>query len=169
MEISSWKTEGTSNMRHHIVKFSGTKTHIGQTLKIRQSTGSAFCRFLLGGILIITNNPKVAKGKWEYEVIYLEQSYLSVLERVRDEIHKGALLLMHPLYGSIKPNQSPYRSIVLKVGSGLDEKSLYLIEDALQKTKDFLKDKRVLVNTKEILEDYQEVDFDLFSQAIKRL
>lgn len=68
--------------------------------------------------ILITNNPKVyAAYKDEMEVEFLkDKSYGEVLEVTRDAIHRGAGALTHPLAGSLKPNQTPYRSMIIDAG-----------------------------------------------------
>ena len=39
---------------------------------------------------------------------------MDVLTAARDAIHVGSELLTHPLYGNLRPNQQPYRSILLR-------------------------------------------------------
>lgn len=67
----------------------------------------------------------------------------SVLLAARELIHQGWVLLGHPLYGNYRPNQQPYRSLLLKFDSrsvaasdgveriNADAASLHLIEEAL--------------------------------------
>lgn len=63
---------------------------------------------------IITNNPLVKeKLGQDYNVEYYEISYEDVLKKVRDEIYTGYRLLTHPLSGSVKPNETPYKSIMV--------------------------------------------------------
>ena len=65
--------------------------------------------------LIVTNNSKCYDYyKDRYEVEYNpDWTYLEVLIRVRDLVHTGAQLITHPMAGSLKPNQTPFRSVVL--------------------------------------------------------
>ncbi|HAZ36265.1 MAG TPA: GrdX protein, partial [Clostridiaceae bacterium] len=60
-------------------------------------------------LIIITNNP-LSKEFFndKYEVQFINGSLMDVLIKVRDLIHKGYVLLTHPLMGSVKPNQTPY-------------------------------------------------------------
>ena len=48
-------------------------------------------------------------------------------------MHTGWELLSNPLYGNFKPNQQPYRTLVLRKGqsSAADMESLSLIESAM--------------------------------------
>lgn len=65
---------------------------------------------------------------------------LPVLKAARDAIHNGWRLTHHPLYGNYRPNQQPYRSLILeypthKTSGGQkpdpDLTSLHLIEEAM--------------------------------------
>jgi hypothetical protein len=47
------------------------------------------------------------------EINFIETDMTGVLVYVRDKIHKGHKLLTHPLSGSIKPNESPYKSVLI--------------------------------------------------------
>ena len=82
---------------------------------------------------ILTNNPLVVEKLGPgAPVEYLECSYKAVLEAARDRIHQGAKLLSHPLSGSVKPGETPYKSVILVNGKGdVDEQSLALIENAI--------------------------------------
>ena len=84
--------------------------------------------------IIITNNPLVPQMlDEEHEVDYSEISYEDVLGKVRDRIHEGHLLLSHPLSGSVKPNETPYKSVMISRKAGkLDERSLSIIEGAIR-------------------------------------
>lgn len=64
----------------------------------------------------------------------------AVITAARDLIHAEWRLLHHPMYGNYRPNQQPYRSILLESPaacaakahtSGVDALSLHLIEEAL--------------------------------------
>ena len=65
--------------------------------------------------IIVTNNKYVyEKYKDTIEIKYDEDfTYLDVLEYVRDKIHKGHKLMTHPLSGSVKPNETPYKTIMI--------------------------------------------------------
>ena len=69
---------------------------------------------MTAGILLLTNNPLVKERMGEdYAVCLVEGGYREVLIRVRDMIYLGHRLHTHPLMGSIKPNQTPYRTVAL--------------------------------------------------------
>ena len=68
----------------------------------------------VAGCVIVTNNPMAReKANGKYQVIFVEGGYRDVLIKVRDMVHIGHGLYTHPLAGSIKPNQTPYRTVAL--------------------------------------------------------
>ena len=70
---------------------------------------------MLNNTLIISNNKLVKEDLSIYaEVMLVEGSLLQTMEQTRDLIHKGYILLTHPLSGSIKPNETPYKSIAVE-------------------------------------------------------
>ena len=83
--------------------------------------------------ILITNN-KLAKERLahKFNVKHFDITYLQVLTTVRDYIHKGHKLLTHPLSGSVKPKETPYKSIVISGAVGeLDVNSLIIIEESI--------------------------------------
>ena len=64
---------------------------------------------------------------------FVEGSALGVLAAARDKIHLGWKLMADPLYGNFKPNQQPYRTLVLHRpdNGAVDMESLSLIESAI--------------------------------------
>lgn len=117
---------------------------------------------------IITNNSRVyEKYKNFYEVIYLENgSYTDVLLKTRDLIHQGKILLTHPMAGSLKPNQTPYKSVILGNTCMNDFKSIMLIENSLESAFKFLKFKKTPAWTYKILNDFKTVDLSLIENVI---
>lgn len=119
---------------------------------------------------LITNNPLV-KTKYENstELVYVEGNYLEVLCFARDEIHKGYELLTHPLSGSIKPNETPYKSLLISAKAGsLDYRSVTMIEDSIETTKKFFSIRdRTQGLREDLLEDFREIDFHLIKGAIE--
>ena len=116
--------------------------------------------------IIVTNNPLVkAQYKDKYSIDYIETDLLGILTTVRDLIHKGHQLLTHPLMGSVKPNESPYKSILISsVTKSTDEQSVTIIEESIQAAKKFA--------PKDIpgqyLSDLQVVDLTLIRSAIDK-
>ena len=69
--------------------------------------------------LIVTNNPLVRDclGDW-YQIDYHEVSFREILVKVRDLVYMGHELYTHPIAGSVKPNETPYKSIVIDKNPG---------------------------------------------------
>lgn len=63
---------------------------------------------------IITNNPLAARLLREaFQVDHRPVTHRQVLVAVRDLVYAGHRLYTHPLAGSLKPNQQPYRSVAV--------------------------------------------------------
>lgn len=116
--------------------------------------------------LLITNNPLV-KEKYadKQETEFLDESIQGVLRSVRDHIHRGRKLLTHPLSGSVKPNENPYKTVLLSKSSGnTDTESVMLIEQCIIAAQKF--EKRTIPDKH--LHDLQVVDLSLISEVLKR-
>lgn len=129
-------------------------------------------------IVLVTNNPLALEYfsdknnvelKEKVEVKFIEAfGYMDCLETARNMIHEGYDLLTHPLSGSIKPNETPYKSVALKKNAGLSLDSLEMIEQAILTYKKFEKDKAVPQWIDRVKEDFMVIDFDLIKNALKR-
>jgi len=81
-------------------------------------------------MLVITNNPMVRDRIPGAE--FLDVDFLGVLIAARDRVHLGHALLTHPLSGSVKPWETPYKTVALSGGKGaLDERGLLIIEESI--------------------------------------
>ena len=118
--------------------------------------------------IIITNNQKVREffEKERAQVLYIEGDYKDVLYMVRDKVQLNYHLLTHPLSGSIKPNETPYKSIAIKKEKELDLLSLELISNAIEVYKKLQKDLKTPFWTESILEDFRVIDLDLIKNAL---
>ena len=118
--------------------------------------------------IIITNNQKVRDffKKERIEVLYIDGDYKDVLYTVRDKIQLNYHLLTHPLSGSIKPNETPYKSIAIKKEKKLDLLSLELISNAIEVYKKLQKDLKTPLWTESILQDFMVIDLDLIKNAL---
>lgn len=122
--------------------------------------------------IIVTNNKLLFdKYKDSLEVDYIEDmNYLGMLCYVRDRIHEGHKLLTHPLSGSIKPNETPYKSIIIsKIKQDLDEEGLIIIEESILTTKKFLGNKTTPNWTDRVLNDFMVIDLSLMENIIDKL
>lgn len=120
-------------------------------------------------LIIITNNPlSQKKFQDEYEVIFVDKEMKEVYNIVRDKIHMGHKLLTHPLMSSIKPNETPYRTICVskEKNKGVDLDSLSIIESSIMTLKKFLNISPLPQYNEKILNDFQLIDYDLIYHAL---
>jgi hypothetical protein len=82
------------------------------------------------------------------------------------------VLLNHPLYGSVKPNETPFRSLLLTHGrrgaDGLiptDEQSVRLIGNAISAFDKFIVKKEI--TNPRLINDFQVVDMSLLRSAVE--
>ncbi len=120
-------------------------------------------------LIIVTNNP-MSKEQFEskYKVVFIEGTMMDILKKVRDNIHEGHKLLTHPLMSSIKPNETPYRTICISKEklNKVDLQSLSIIEESIMTTEKFLSDFKTPQWNEKILLDFQLIDSDLIYHAI---
>lgn len=124
---------------------------------------------MLEKVIIITNN-KLSYDSFsaKHETIAVDGSLSDVLKMVRDYIHKGHRLLTHPLMGSIKPNETPYKTVAIsfKAENKVDVDSLMYIEKSIETADKLLKNKPVRKWADSVLEDFRLIDYDLIKNAI---
>ena len=120
-------------------------------------------------VKVITNNSKVYDlFSKDWDVYYLDTSYKGVLRETRDYIHKGYKLLTHPLSGSVKPNETPYKTILVSEdGNNLNLESLSIIEKSIESTEKFYINSNEI--NEEVLEDFREIDLSLIENVINKL
>lgn len=123
---------------------------------------------------IITNN-SLCRDKYQelLPVEYLEgKGYMDVLLTVRDYIQKGWRLETHPMTGSLKPNQTPYKSIMVS-DLPLDQEEFYsqemTIENSILSCQKFLEIKQTPDWSEEIRKDFMIVDLSLIEGAIQKV
>ena len=110
---------------------------------------------------IVTNNPLVRDclGDW-YEIDYREVTFREILVIVRDMVHMGHELYTHPIAGSVKPNETPYKSIVVDKAPGeFSMEACNLMSNALI-TFDKFKPLNVVYS------DYHHQDFQLIDYTL---
>lgn len=117
-------------------------------------------------LCVLTNNP-LAKAclPADYQVDFENISYREVLIKARDRIYAGHRLYTHPLAGSVKPNETPYRSVVIsRTAKGMEPEEAALIASAVETFDKFTPRKRAL--TPEMLSDFQLIDYTLLCGAL---
>lgn len=125
----------------------------------------------INNLLVVTNNDKVVnKYSSSYNVEYVDKEGIyEVLIRVRDLIHNGYKLLTHPMSGSLKSNQTPYKSIlILKKGDSIDFNDVKLIESAIENYDKFIKNRKLTNWPENIKNDFKTVDLSLIESCFNK-
>ena len=82
---------------------------------------------------LVTNNDRVYEKYKDVCNVILMENYEAVMIKVRDLVYDRHILLTHPQASSLKPNQTPYRSIaVYPKGNEDNMKDIMLIEKCVQ-------------------------------------
>lgn len=124
--------------------------------------------------LIITNNPLVrstfstTRLSLHY-LLWVEGCTEDVLTEVRNCCHKSHRLVTHPLTGSIKPNQTPYKTVIVEptAKSLIDYESIITAETSLDKTLDMLKNKPRPLFSQSVLNDFAVIDLAFFQSYLE--
>lgn len=122
-------------------------------------------------MILITNNNLFENNikRDDIELEYIDTDYVGVLKKARDLIHNNYQMLTHPLYGSVKPNETVYRSVLLEQGNSLDSNSLLLIEEAIATATKFLNNSKPKPWPEDILDDFRVIDFDILSKTFDQI
>lgn len=121
--------------------------------------------------VMVTNNSKCFE-KWndKIRIDYREDwLYLDVLTAARDYVHKGYFLLTHPLAGSVKPNQTPFKSIILSTESlegAKPFKDLMLIEESIAAYHKFMNNRPLPRWSEKSTDDFRTIDLSLMEGAM---
>ena len=121
----------------------------------------------MANFFIITNNEMVRdKYASQVTVEFHPVKYTEIMRMARDYIHAGHKLLTHPLAGSIKPNETPYKTIVLtKSKKKMDSESLRIIEECIIACKKFGKE-RFPNMPENMRQDFRTIDCSLCDNAM---
>lgn len=124
--------------------------------------------------IIVTNNIYVQRdckqtAFTKHQIVFIDSlNIVDVFVRVRGYVHRGHKVLTHPLSGSVKPAETPFKSIAISVDAQeLDYQSLLLIEEAIETTKKFAHrafDMKTL--PVQILDDFRQIDHGLISSGL---
>ena len=119
--------------------------------------------------LILTNNPLVhdcMDGHGKFTVAFRpELGYRDILVKARDMVYEGHTLYTHPLSGSVKPNETPYKSVIVSIEPhGFDAEQSEIISNSIQVFDKFPPMPRDLPES--VLRDFQLIDYSLLAGAI---
>ncbi|EOH80597.1 GrdX family protein [Enterococcus malodoratus] len=124
-------------------------------------------------MIIITNNPMVKEKINQASLLsFIDGSYGEVLVEVKQQIiEKHVVLLSHPLSGSIKPNETYYKTIFVTETTSqyIDIESLEYIESAIAVYEKFIKNKQRPNWSLAVLKDFAFVDFYIAQSTLDRM
>lgn len=124
-------------------------------------------------MIIVTNNPMV-KERCENigEMTFVNGEYGDVLTEVKNQIiDRHVRLLSHPLSGSVKPNETYYKTIFVSDSNFqyIDIESLEYIESAIEVYKKFIRSKQRPNWCVSVLNDFAFVDFYIAQSTLDRM
>ena len=124
-------------------------------------------------VLIVTNNSKVfIKYKENYNIEFIDsETMYEVLIKTRDLLHLGYKLLTHPMSGSLKSNQTPYKSILLMKNKNFENAyfdDILMIENTIENYNKFIKNRHLTNWTENIKNDFKTVDLSLIESCFNK-
>ncbi|MBR5640604.1 MAG: GrdX family protein [Firmicutes bacterium] len=103
-----------------------------------------------------------------FSFLLLDGSAKDVLTAARDRIHLGAKLLAHPMAGRLRPNETPYMTVVLDDSRGeLDLPSFEIIEYCLAEEEKYAPMRKKYDET--LLPDLRFINCELFQSILEEL
>lgn len=120
-------------------------------------------------VIMVTNNKLVGeKFNEKCQVQFILGDVNEVFKTVRDYIHKGHELLTHPLMSSVKPNETPYRTVAISkyYKNQVNMESLNYIEESIHSLEKFQKSCGIPEWNDNILKDFRLIDYDLIYNAL---
>ena len=117
---------------------------------------------------IITNNPLVKRCVPQKYCVEFHEGigYRDVLVLARDLVYAGHRLYTHPLAGSVKPNETPYKSIVVsRLPKKMDNDEAMLISSSIETFDKFKPIGWQLADRH--LRDFQLIDYTLLCGALQ--
>lgn len=121
-------------------------------------------------VLVTNNNRVYEKYKDTMNVLYM-QSYEEVLVKVRDLVYDRHVLLTHPQASSLKPNQTPYRSVIVyPKGKEDNTDDILLIEKCLETYVQWQKIAPTPQKYEDrVAEDFKTIDLSVIDHVVPRI
>jgi len=118
-------------------------------------------------IKCLTNNPMVYQKNYP-NTLFIVGDIKELLLAVKIEIENGRRLITHPLTSSIRPDISPYKTVLLSnKKNGVDFESMNIIINAIEYTTDLMNNQTKDVNWDErSLLDFQFIDLDIIKNVM---
>ena len=126
--------------------------------------------FELKKAILVTNNDRVYdKYKGRLTCVYTE-SYEDTLIKVRDYVYDRHKILTHLQASSLKPNQTPYRSVVVYPTYEDNTKDILLIEKCIEVFNSWQNIARTPSDYKEnVREDFKTIDLSVIDNIMDRI
>ncbi|MGR6836542.1 GrdX family protein [Syntrophomonas erecta] len=119
-----------------------------------------------GEILVITNNLMV-KNMSDIKVSFIDGDGREVLYQTLNKVAGGHRLLSHPLAGSLKPDQNPFKSILVSQEKGqVNQSEIAVLHRSLEKMENMVEG-GCRINKKPIYKDLQVIDQSLLASALE--
>lgn len=121
--------------------------------------------------VVITNNDRVyEKYQGQMQVILLD-TYEEVLIRTRDMVYDRHILLTHPQASSLKPNQTPYRSVIVyPQGEEDNMKDVLLIEKCIETFRQWQEIAKTPSDYEQrVANDFKTIDLSVIDNIIPRI
>lgn len=123
-------------------------------------------------VILVTNNDKVyEKYKNMLQCVFVEK-YEEVLIKVRNFVYDRYILLTHPQASSLKPNQTPYRSVMVYPRNDEEDniKDILLIEKCIETFRQWQDIARTPENyERKVTEDFKTIDLSVIDNIIPRI
>ncbi len=125
----------------------------------------------LENAIIVTNNDKVANKYADVTNIEMCETYEDVLLKTRDLVYNKHILLTHPQASSLKPNQTPYRSIIVyPKGEDDNIKDVMMIDKCIQVYNEWQEISPSPEAYKEkVANDFKTIDLSVIDNVIPRI
>lgn len=126
--------------------------------------------------VLISNNPAfLSLKRQDLEVLPVSGIACDVVIKARDLVHRGWILLNHPLYGNFRPYQQPFRTMLLRSPKTnqavppVDRSSLTLVENAISVYMS-CQDRWIAPDKsfKELYEDCSVLDYELMKETLQK-
>ncbi len=124
-----------------------------------------------GTMIMVTNNPALKQSHYpNVEKIYIEEKGIqNVLCYVRDKIHEGHRLLSHPLSGSLKPNENPFKSVLIsKKRTQMDFAQVEILENCIESARKFIKGHSLPDYGPKVMNDFMSIDKTIIESGLKK-
>ena len=122
---------------------------------------------------LVTNNSSCLDRFRDHMNVVYDSTWtcLEVLRQARSMVEQGLVLITHPMAGSLKPNQTPYRSVVLANRTPGDKdpmEDLLLLERGIDRCETCLRDRPLPQYSQQVCKDFRTLDLSFIEAAMSR-